>query len=58
MWHVKVRNPSINPTNATNAFNYYFDVLIYPNRFFKNLNTKFYNLGGNKNGDAVTPIVN
>ncbi|MDM1550477.1 hypothetical protein [Empedobacter falsenii] len=57
MWHVKVRNPSINPANTTNAFNYYFDVLIYPNRFFKNLDTKSYNLGGNKSGDAVTPIV-
>ena len=57
MWHVKVRNPSTSPANVNNAFNYFFDVLIYPNRFFKNLNTKSYNLGGNKSGDAVTPIV-
>jgi len=57
MWHVKVRNPSTSPANTTNAFNYYFDVLIYPNRFFKNLNLKSYNLNNSKSGDAVTPIV-
>jgi hypothetical protein len=57
MWHVKVRNPSINPSRLDNAFNYYFDVIIYPNRFFKNLKIKSYNLGGSQNGDAKTAIV-
>ncbi len=57
MWHVKIGNPNASPSNLVRAFNYYFDVLIYPNRFFKNLNTKSYDLGGKQTGNAGTPII-
>ncbi|WP_314244016.1 hypothetical protein [Empedobacter tilapiae] len=57
MWHVKLRNPSINPSVLTNAFNYNFDILIYPKRFFKDLGVKTYNLGGNNKSEATTPII-
>lgn len=57
MWHIKIRNPYASPANSANAFNYNFDILIYPNRFFKDLGTKSYNLGGSQNGDAKTPLI-
>ena len=57
-WHLTIRNPSVNPANMNSAFNYNFDIIIYPNRFFKNLGTKSYEMKGSQNGDAVTPIIN
>jgi hypothetical protein len=55
-WHVKIGNPHLSPAILDNAFEYYFDIIIYPNRFFKDLGEKIYpNVG--QNGSASEPIV-
>lgn len=56
-WHVKIGNPYLSPADLDNAFGYNFDIIIYPNRFFKDLGEVVYpNVG--QNGSASQAIVN
>ncbi|WP_322969792.1 hypothetical protein [Faecalibacter sp. LW9] len=58
IWRVRIENPSVNPLNVSNTFDYKFGIIIYSKRFFNDLGEiEFLNVGRNGNAGDVT-IVN
>ncbi|MBA5629250.1 hypothetical protein [Moheibacter lacus] len=49
-WHVEIRARDANP--QTGSYQYNFDVVLFPKRFFRNLGTIPYNLNGSNTGAA------
>jgi len=52
IWHVKIGYPTLNTENITDRYTYNFDIILYSKRFFKDLGTITYDLGGNNTGIA------
>ena len=52
-WHVEIRARDANPQNG--SYQYNFDIVLFPKRFFRNLGNINYNLGGVNTGAAVAP---
>ncbi|WP_294204932.1 hypothetical protein [uncultured Chryseobacterium sp.] len=51
-WHINISYPTLNTQNTTDRYTYNFDVVMYSKRFYKNLGTVTYDLGGSNNGSA------
>jgi len=50
-WHVEIRARDANP--QTGSYQYNFDVVLFPKRFFRNLGQVTYDLNGSNTGAAV-----
>lgn len=51
-WHVEIRARDANP--QTGSYQYNFDIVLFPKRYFRNLGQINYDLGGSNTGAAVT----
>lgn len=56
-WHVQIIAPNVpdNSTNSSWTYDYNFDIVIFPKRFFRDLGEYQYNLNGSSQGSAGTP---
>lgn len=52
-WHVEIRAREGNP--QTGSYQYNFDVVLFPKRFFRNLGQVSYDLNGSNTGAAAAP---
>lgn len=52
-WHVEIRARNANPLSG--SYEYSFDIVLFPKRFFRNLGQVIYNLGGENEGEAPAP---
>ncbi len=52
-WHVEIRAREANP--QAGSYQYNFDIILFPKRFFRNLGNINYNLGGVNTGAAAAP---
>ena len=52
-WHVEIRAREANP--QTGSYQYNFDVVLFPKRFFRNLGQVTYDLNGSNTGAAAAP---
>lgn len=59
-WHVEIRareaDPIVtNPNLGSGSYEYLFDIILFPKRFFRNFGTVPYDLGGSNTGSALVP---
>lgn len=52
-WHVEIRAREADP--QTGSYEYNFDIVLFPKRFFRNLGTVPYDLDGENTGAAASP---
>lgn len=52
LWHVRIGYPTLNTASTADRYTYNFDIILYSTRFYKNLGTVTFNLGGTNSGTA------